>query len=190
MCTLTCIGSRTTPKDILVEMTKIGQWIREEQLWCRSGHAEGADFAFELGAQDQCIAYLPWASFNKQLKSKAYFVEVGGTDKHNELVNEYHPAPERLSDGARRLMARNCCQILGVDLATPSDAVICWTPQDMTGEDSVPEWKGGTGFACRMAWDRNIPIINMYEERFSNADSVIGYLYLKGIVRRHDEVLA
>lgn len=67
------IGSRETPSTILDAMTFIGLWCRENNIWVRSGHAQGADWAFECGAQENCIAYLPWKGFNTELKSKARF---------------------------------------------------------------------------------------------------------------------
>ena len=65
------VGSRETPENILTEMTAIGAFCRENKILLRSGHADGADFAFELGAQEACVAYLPWNGFNRQKTSLA-----------------------------------------------------------------------------------------------------------------------
>jgi hypothetical protein len=64
-----------------------------------------------------------------------------------------HPAWPRLSQGAQRLHARNCHQVLGLDLRTPSAFVVCWTPN---GSGS-----GGTGTAIKLACSRNIPVFDL-----------------------------
>lgn len=51
-----------------------------------------------------------------------------------------------------KLQARNSYQILGLDLNTPSNFVICWTKN---GKGS-----GGTGQAIRIARAYNIPIFD------------------------------
>lgn len=52
-----------------------------------------------------------------------------------------------------KLHARNCYQVLGADLRTPTQFVICWTPRG-SGE-------GGTGQALRIAKAYNIPIFDL-----------------------------
>lgn len=166
---ITGVGSRSTPIEIMKEMTKIGEWCLDNNIWVRSGHAEGADWAFELGSQEKCIAYIPWASFNAHLKSRAKIRVL--TDKEismqTNLVNEIHPSPGRLSNGAFRLMRRNVCQIMGETTQSPlTNAVICWTEGG--------KLLGGTAFAMRLATKFNIPIFNMYQYRTS--DQIINIL--------------
>jgi hypothetical protein len=175
MSVIAGIGSRKTPFHILSEMREIGAWCRESSIWVRSGHAEGADYAFEEGAQEYCIAYLPWTGFNNKLaRTKAHFCLPLEQmfSQYSKLIKKYHPASDKLSSGALKLMKRNCCQVLGNKLDSPVFAVICWTPQSLSSM-GMPEWKGGTGFACRMAFDYTIPILNMYEEKWNNAENVI-----------------
>lgn len=148
------IGSRETPKNILSLMTKIGAWCKKNQFSLYSGHADGADWAFEQGAQEYCTAFLPWKDFNNNLLSLSKKVIIQPTDKLIEITKEYHPAPYGLTQGVLQLMCRNACQILGEDLNSPVDVVICWTKN---GRDS-----GGTGQAIRIAQDRKIPVVNLY----------------------------
>lgn len=61
---ITAVGSRSTPLAICEEMTLIGQWAKQNSHILRSGHAPGADYAFEKGAEQNCIVYLPWNRFN------------------------------------------------------------------------------------------------------------------------------
>ena len=49
--------------------------------------------------------------------------------------------------------SRNCHQILGYDLKSPVDAVICWTPNG--------KMVGGTRTALLLAQDAGIPIFNL-----------------------------
>ena len=48
---------------------------------------------------------------------------------------------------------RNGCQVLGLNLDDPVDAVVCWTKDGKGG--------GGTGQAIRIAKSRNIPIFDI-----------------------------
>ena len=64
-------------------------------------------------------------------------------------------------------MARNTYQVLGLDLMSPVDFVICWTP---LGRDD-----GGTGQAIRIANAHNIPVYNT-----RNKDAVEALLSILG----------
>ena len=48
----TGIGSRTTPEHILKLMTKIGKYLALNGYVLRSGGANGADTAFEIGCDE------------------------------------------------------------------------------------------------------------------------------------------
>ncbi len=148
------IGSRSTPQVILNEMIAIGAWCRKNRIYVRSGHAGGADLAFELGAQEYCIAYIPWAGFNAQNTSHAHLRIPQFTLELEALAEKYHPAWHRCDQKARRLHMRNGCQVLGESLNRPVDFVVCYTVDG--------SFSGGTGQAMRIAQDHKIPIINMY----------------------------
>ena len=69
------------------------------------------------------------------------------------IASEVHPAWDRCNEWARGMHSRNCHQILGYDLQSPVDAVICWTPDGKI--------QGGTATAIRIAMKYNIPIFNL-----------------------------
>lgn len=150
---LTGIGSRKTPPDVLDDMERIGAWCRDWNVPVRSGHAEGADWAFERGAQELCIAYLPWRRFNDHLRSRARKVVFTPSEEVTEIVRSVHPAPDKLSAGAWKLHGRNVYQILGTRLTKPSTVVVCWTP----GGKLV----GGTASALALAALKGIAIYNL-----------------------------
>ncbi len=158
------IGSRETPSVLATEMSFIGRWCLENGHWVRSGHAEGADWFFETGAQENCIAYLPWDTFNAKLISRAHKRVIKPNCHTLKITKQYHPAYDSLSYGVLCLMCRNVCQVLGENLDSPVNAVVCWTKD---GKDS-----GGTGQAIRIAVDRGIPIINMYHPKFNDHKKV------------------
>lgn len=149
------IGSRETPKEIIDIMIQIAESLGKMGVVLRSGAAEGADSAFELGC-DKVNGlkeiYLPWNGFQN---SKSTLVVKD--PKAFEFVEKYHPGFSRLSQGALKLQARNSHQVLGWDLKSPSDFIVCYTPK---GKRS-----GGTGQALRMAEDYSIPIFDcgLYE---------------------------
>ena len=69
------------------------------------------------------------------------------------IASEVHPAWDRCNEWARGMHSRNCHQILGYDLQSPVDAVICWTPNGKI--------QGGTATAIRIAMKYDIPIFNL-----------------------------
>ena len=69
------------------------------------------------------------------------------------IASEVHPAWDRCNEWARGMHSRNCHQILGYDLQSPVDAVICWTPDGKI--------QGGTATAIRIALKYNIPVFNL-----------------------------
>lgn len=156
---ITGIGARGTPQATLEAMEKIGAGLAKRQCWIRSGHAPGADYAFETGAGKQCIIYMPWKGFNRDyeiLGRPCYDdnVHPAAMLRAQASVDKFHPRPERLSQVVRQIMARNYFQVMGAaEEENPSDVVVCWTAD---GKAS-----GGTGQALRIAKDAGIPILNM-----------------------------
>lgn len=152
------IGSRETPRFVLVEFRRIGAALAAKGLTLRSGGADGADTAFEEGCdrlQGQKQIFLPWSGFNGRApEGGRVFAGVG--PRALALAKEFHPAWASCSRGARALHARNGYQVLGPKLDTPVGFVVCWTPSG-TG-------KGGTGQALRIARSRSIPVYDFGEE--------------------------
>lgn len=144
------IGSRETPDDILEMMTKIAEGLSRNYT-LRSGGADGADTAFEKGAGKKKISYIPWPGFNGS-KEKCIAVSSAAM----RMAGEFHPGWMYLSYPVKKLHARNCYQVLGEDLETPVDFVICWTP----GGQEV----GGTAQAIRIAKSNRIKVFNLANE--------------------------
>ncbi len=132
----------------------------------RSGGAPGMDTAFQRGvsfAKNMSI-YLPWAVFNNNVAGRGGCYDASklvAWDAALETVDKYHPNPQALSRASRKLMARNAFQVLGPDLKTPADLVICWTPD---GKAS-----GGTGQAIRIAEDNRVLVVNLENPRDCDA---------------------
>jgi hypothetical protein len=144
------IGSRETPIEVLKLFTQLGKLLANKGYILRSGHAEGADSAFEYGCDmvsGNKEIYIPWSGFENS-NSKL----IVSDKRAFEIAEKYHPYWFNLKQGARKLQARNSHQVLGLDLETPSNFIICWTKN---GSGS-----GGTGQALRIAKDYNIPIFD------------------------------
>lgn len=158
------IGARHTPEPILKCFTQLASYLGYEGFTLRSGRACGADTAFELGASYASAPqeiYLPWKGFPKDsmLSGRPGILLDDLSQSYQQIVynsvDKYHPNPYKLSAGARKLMARNYCQIFGPsENSTPSSFVICYT---MDGRVS-----GGTGQAIRIAMAHQIPVFNAY----------------------------
>lgn len=144
----TGIGSRKTPTELEQTILSIAANLDRIGYTLRSGGADGADSFFEKHTSRKEI-YLPWKNFNSN-DSLLYNI----SNKSMVMAEKYHPSWDKLSDASRKLMARNCYQVLGENLDKPSQFIVCYTKD---GKAS-----GGTGQALRIAEDFNIPIFNLY----------------------------
>ena len=147
----TGIGSRETPEDILTSMRLMAKFMATDGHTLRSGGASGADTAFEHGCDEGAglkEIYLPRKWYNRN-ESPLFDITL----ESRKLASKFHPNWSNLGDVGRFFMARNAYQVLGQDLKTPTDFIVCWTP----GGKLV----GGTGQALRMANHYRIPIFNL-----------------------------
>ena len=91
------------------------------------------------------------------------------------IASEVHPAWDRCNEWARGMHSRNCHQILGYDLQSPVDAVICWTPDGAV--------VGGTATALKLSMKYNIPVFNLgVKDKESVLQSIKKFLEDGGVV--------
>ncbi len=152
------IGSRKTPQEVLEIFESFARKASEGRngygAWFRSGHADGADYAFEKGAREKCIVYLPWDSFNHEKPILGRASALNFIDEAAfKIVLEHEPYAADCSNGVKLLKCRNVYQVLGRDMCSYSDLVVCWTPEGSAS--------GGTGLAIKIAKDHNIPVIDI-----------------------------
>lgn len=144
----------------------------------RSGHADGSDMSFEVGAKiayDKMVElfgfkpgnyakvmeiHLPWSGFNGQVKD-----EFAGYYHTNHpaavaMAERFHPAWAHLGRGPRSMMSRNCNQVMGLDMATPARFIACETPDGAYDSTMTSSKTGGTGQAIRVADGHGIKVYN------------------------------
>lgn len=162
------IGSRETPENILKEMIAIGKWAKVMGFVVGSGHAPGADLAFELGATENTDVFLPWKGFNKEAPVLGREFVIDADPILDDLVRQYHPTPWALSRGSWALMRRNGAQVLGLHANEPVGAVVCY-------RDPKPK-SSGTDQAIRIADGYKIPVMNMFSPEWNSSAKVIAEL--------------
>lgn len=145
------VGARKTPADILLLMTKIARKLDKEGWTLRSGGADGADKAFEIGATQKEIYYANDA-----------------TEESIRLAMQFHGAPNRLSEYAKKLHGRNSFQVLGRNLDLPCKFLICWTPDGCQSHSTRTIVTGGTGTAISIASAYNVPVFNLANKESFN----------------------
>ena len=167
------IGSRRTPSGVLHGMVAIAQALAARGLVLRSGHAEGADLAFEQGARDGAAEiFLPWPKFNAQHAPVSprhrYFQRPTEAAMRDWI--RFHPNPQGCSPGAAKLHARNLHQLMGYEYTmsgrnfpsgSAGDFVVCWTPDGAESEAECGEQTGGTGTVIRAADHFRVPVFNL-----------------------------
>lgn len=156
----TGVGSRKTPEKTFILMQQVAGYLGKLGYTLRTGGAVGADTAFESGCdwvEGKKEIWIPWNNY--QGKSKGCHLP---TQEHYNLASTLHPVWNRLSRGVRSLHARNTGQVLGVDLRTPSNFLVCWTPDGVDCIDKITSKTGGTSTALKLALLNNIPVVNMF----------------------------
>jgi hypothetical protein len=130
------IGSRSTPPEVQGYMTALAAWLGSVGYTLRSGGAQGADTAFELGAATKEI----YKGFDSTLESESVAAGI-------------HPAWHAVGSYARRLHGRSVNIILGKNLDSPVDFVVCYTPN--------AQKVGGTRTGIVCAEQAGIPVFNL-----------------------------
>lgn len=154
------IGSRETPTGVQQTMYRIGMVLAMNGWTLRSGHADGADIAFEKGAiqgKGKMEIYLPWDGFNGARHDGVSYFSGFNTTEHEvkaiRIAAHFHPGWANCTDGARKMHTRNVQQVGGRDLDTAINMIICWTKDGKGG--------GGTGQAIRIAKHYDIPVFDL-----------------------------
>ncbi len=159
------IGSRSTPPEIISVMEREGARLAALGWTLRSGHAAGADRAFERGAVGRAVIYLPWKSFGVTPYGDDPGAPVQGrivTGKDIALLNYEklvhlglrHP---NCPESHKLLHGRNYSQICGDLVDDPlSSFVLYWCEKDSKGEP-----RGGTATAVKLARHFKIPTFNL-----------------------------
>lgn len=183
----TGVGSRVAPDDILNLTVRFAQYLADIGWGPRSGAAPGMDDAFYSGAvlsnnypNIPCEIYLPWRGFNGLHNPiDPNFImapELGNYQQAIEIVSKVHPIWEKLKRGPRALHTRNVYQVLGLDLATLSKALVCYAEPIKDGI----KVKGGTATAVALARLYNVPVHNFYyDEVCRKAEDLIAQYNLK-----------
>lgn len=116
----------------------------------RTGGAEGADTAAAQAFSGRVDVILPWRGFNGHHEGIIYSHDAEAA----AYVDRLHPAPGRLSSGARLCLERDVWQVIGPPWARRDvDLVLAWTPSGMMA--------GGSAMAMRTAFSRGIPVFNI-----------------------------
>ncbi len=173
----TGVGSRETPGYILDIMVKLGYYLEAAGVSLRTGGAPGADQAFEEGwwkhqmwngeGTSKGRIYIPWNGFYDRLHHGDAFGAVVSLPhipydlgvRAQQIAQQFHPAWDHLSPGAKKLHTRNVFQVLGDDLETPSEFLICFAIPNKDG--SV---QGGTNTAVKLADAHGVRVTNLHNE--------------------------
>lgn len=175
----TGVGSRETPPEIQQVMVDLGYTLADMGWVLRSGHAEGADSAFERGVQQWFMdnveihniddveppmeIYLPYNGFCGAKAEGIHYIlpnEFNNYDVAKRIASRIHPAWNNCSDFAKNAHSRNVYQVLGMELKEPSKMLVCWAkPSNKFGNV-----QGGTGTAVALANECDIPVYNLYNE--------------------------
>ncbi|ENH7112192.1 hypothetical protein ACXHQ0_19055 [Vibrio antiquarius] len=181
-----------------------------------TGGADGIDTSTEFGSklaydwlsdnfglpkgeyQRVLNCFLPWAGFNGRGNGNEYIVPPK-TNQIISIAQSHHPDWQYLGDGAKNMMCRNTCQVLGETLQKPVNFVMCHTPDGALDESQTSSKTGGTGQAIRIASRRNIKVFNtgnpqidvLIDQKLENARHMIlqhfGFDPLEYVEKKYNE---
>ena len=147
---IACIGTREIVSDERRMLEEIGAWLVSMGYIISTGNALGSDQAFARGGNSVNPAavelWLPWESYERAARVPGNVVHKSPQLWMHELSQLEHPAWDRLSQGARRLHARNAGIVKGCTLVVALPGL------------SRP---GGTGQGMRLAKRLGIPVRNL-----------------------------
>lgn len=177
METYTGIGARDIPENKSDELSSLAMCFYQKGLRLRSGRAEGSDYAFQRGAEHSSKLRKERDTFNQEIylpkpNFNTCFGRIGAIDtwklpnyeEAEKIMEDIHPAGRYLKGFARQAHTRNVYQVLGLDLNSPSDMLICYALPDPKNPRTV---KGGTATAYSLAKLYKIPCYNTYFEEDS-----------------------
>lgn len=178
---LTGVGSRyNVPEPVRKDMKGLSYALAILGWITRSGGAIGSDTFFEEGAKEaggKVEIYL-----HKKLADGHTSPLYGVCDAAKALAATVHPVWNDLTHGAQLLHARNCYQVLGRDLKTLADILVCWTPDGCESRKTRSRATGGTATAIVLAEQFNIPIFNLAND--DSCHRLNAYLEENGIAYR------
>lgn len=137
------IGARKTPNEFLSYMKEASMYLAVAKNYTlHSGGADGADTVFASGVN------------NNHYKLKIYRASDAtyASPRAIGVAMLHHPKWFGLSPYVKDLMVRNVMILLGPELDSPVDFILCWT---QNGEKI-----GGTGHSLRIAAAYEIPVWN------------------------------
>lgn len=153
----TGVGSREIPDEmyaILQESAK--ELCTQYGYTVRTGCAIGSDQAFREAVPQNVVIYTP----DNVRRYNNYHVA-------REIAQQIHPKWKNLrSEYVRKLHTRNVYQVLGCDLNTPSEFLLCYTNDGCVDGSKTSVDTGGTGQAIRIAHRFGVPIINIKSENW------------------------
>lgn len=183
----TIIGSRETPFEIFRLTVKLTYCLVEEGYAIYSGGCPlGMDKAAYLGMSRHKTSdrsrhriYIGWNGLDNLYHDPDQGI-IDPTrspyyEKASELAEQARGGWYGLRKGGIALHSRNPFQVLGDDLNSPTDFVVCWAPLKKDGVNVT----GGTGTAVRIALDRDIPVYNLIH---SDVEASVRE-YIDGFVR-------
>ena len=158
------IGSRSTPTSVLEQMNRIGSYMGKRSYILRSGHAIGADKAFEDGCDVIGGEKEIWHPEGLFFPLHDWALDLAST-----VCWEY--PLEKMKGYTIQLITRNMYQIFGEDNNDKEhvDFVVYWCKGDaMEGGNK----SGGTRYAVRIANEYGIPTYNLRTESKEFADFI------------------
>lgn len=157
----TGIGSNSTPIDILAKMETLSSYFAVIGYTLRSGNLSSVDLSFEKGCLRESGKKELWMPkpYNGIKRNRTILCDP--SKKHIELASSYSLDWENLSDRNKLARAATVGKVLGRDMNSPVDFVLCWTIDGCERSEKVSKKTGDLGLAINICQSIDIPIFNL-----------------------------
>ncbi len=168
----TGVGSRKAPLCFLYLFSLLAQIFENKGIRLRSGGALGSDLAFSnaLSAPELNSQIFVTSNIDKPHyynPKTMYGLSFDGLYRQAMRLimdNRLHKKWENCTQIAFDLHNRNVFQVLGLDLKTPSEFLICWTPGGEKKYSETSQLTGGTATAINTAAVNGVPVFNLADK--------------------------
>lgn len=176
------VGSRELTKEGRLVLYDVAMALSDEGYSLSTGDAtQGCDDAFwEMALPGHRVRYGPFGKTKYLPETRVIPNDSVIYDRANSIAGVCHPTYRWLPDWMKELHLRNVFQVLGGNLDSPREFLVCWTPDGAETTKETSKKTGGTGTAIRVANMFGVPVFNLKRD-----DAVIRLqAYLRTNIKR------
>lgn len=153
-------ADKAVPPELKPKITELAKWLDSKGYTLRSTGAiePYPDLAFELGSTRLEI-YDPWGKKLEKDGKRSKYPQA----ETERLAKKYNPVYDRMKEQVQTMMRRDVAKVLGDQLNSFVQFILCWTPDGAEAGRDISPRTGFTSIQIGLASDLKIPVFNLYK---------------------------